>query len=87
MNQKKTLELNPRHPVVLELLHRIEEGAEDTTTSDLARVLYETAVLRSGYALKDSMDFATRIDRMLRLSLDVDPSAEVGGWVWPVGGA
>ena len=49
----------------------------DETTMDLARVLYETAVLRSGYALKDSSDFAGRIERMMRLSLGVDLEAPV----------
>ena len=45
--------------------------------SDLAHVLYETVVLRSGFTLSDSGDFALRIERMLRLSLGVDLSAEV----------
>eukprot|EP01137_Pigoraptor_chileana_P031204 Opistho-2@18677 len=75
--QKKILEINPRHPLVKELLKRVDNDAEDETTSDLARVLYETAVLRSGYALKDSADFATRIERMLRLSMDVDVDAKI----------
>ena len=75
--QKKTLEINPRHPLIRELQRRIENEEQDQTTSDLARVLYEAAALRSGYALKDSADFAGRIERMLRLSLGVDISAEV----------
>ncbi len=49
---------------------------QDETTSDLARVLYETAVLRSGFTLKDSGDFAMRIERMLRLSMGVDLTTE-----------
>lgn len=75
--QKKTLEINPRHPLIRELQRRIENEEQDQTTADLARVLYEAAALRSGYALKDSADFAGRIERMLRLSLGVDVSAEV----------
>ena len=76
-SQKKTLEINPRHPLVKELRRRVEADEQDETTGDLARVLYETAVLRSGFALKDSGDFAKRIERMLRLSLGVDVTAEV----------
>ena len=75
--QKKTLEINPRHPLIKELQRRVEAEEQDETTSDLARVLYESAVLRSGFTLKDSGDFASRIERMLRLSLGVDLSAEV----------
>lgn len=76
-SQKKTLELNPGHPLVRELLHRVKENEADATTEDLAKLLYETSVLRSGYSLKDSVDFASRIERMLRLSLDVDPEAKI----------
>ena len=76
--QKKTLEINPRHPLIRELQRRVEKEEQDQTTSDLARVLYEAALLRSGFTLKDSADFAGRIERMLRLSLGVDLSAEVG---------
>ena len=76
-DQKKTLEINPRHPLIKELKRRVEEEQADQTTIDLARVMYESAVLRSGFALKDSSDFATRIERMLRLSLNIDADAEV----------
>ena len=76
-SQKKTLEINPRHPLIKELQRRVENEEQDETTIDLANVLYETAVLRSGYGLKDSGDFAGRIERMLRLSLGVDLKAPV----------
>ena len=55
------------------------EKAGDQTTKDLARVMFESAVLRSGFALQDSAGFATRIERMLRLSLGVDVDAPVSG--------
>ena len=70
-SQKKTMEVNPRHPLVKELLRRTETNKEDQTTKDLAVVLFETATLRSGYVLKDSALFADRIERMLRLSMDI----------------
>ena len=54
-NQKKTLEVNPRHPLVKELLKRVETDKEDKTAKDLARVLFETATLRSGYIIKVSL--------------------------------
>ena len=55
----------------------MSDDETDTTTVDLANVLYETAMLRSGYALQDSSNFAGRIERMLRLSLGVDLEAPV----------
>ncbi|XP_077985225.1 endoplasmin-like [Glandiceps talaboti] len=78
--QKKILEVNPRHPLVKELKAKIEADEEDQTAKDLAGLLFETAVLRSGYQLEDSASFAGRIERMLKLSLDIDPEAKVEEW-------
>ncbi|KAI1726655.1 hsp90 protein domain-containing protein [Ditylenchus destructor] len=47
-NQKKTFEINPRHPVVKELLKRVEADPEDSVAVSTAELLFETATLRSG---------------------------------------
>merc|ERR1711976_273353 len=78
--QKRTLEINPRHPLVKELKERVETDKDDQTTKDLAEVLFETATLRSGYTLGDTAAFAGRIERMLRLSLDVPLDQPVEEW-------
>ena len=70
-NQKKTLEINPRHPLIKELRSRVDTDKEDQTTKDLAEVLFEAATLRSGYVLQDTAAFSDRIERMLRLSMDI----------------
>jgi len=75
--QKKTLEINVYHPLIKELQKRVETNKEDQTAKDLARVMFETATMRSGFAIKDSADFAGRIERMLRLSMGVDLDAKV----------
>uniref|UniRef100_A0A8C9SHW1 Endoplasmin n=1 Tax=Scleropages formosus TaxID=113540 RepID=A0A8C9SHW1_SCLFO len=69
-SQKKTLEVNPKHPLIREILKR--NDAEDQTAADLAVVLFETATLRSGYQLTDTKAYGDRIERMLRLSMNVD---------------
>lgn len=74
--QKKILEINVYHPLVIELNKRMTADPEDKTALDLTRVMFETATLRSGYAIKDSADFAKRIESMLRLSMGVDPDAK-----------
>lgn len=48
--------MNPRHPLVKELLKRVETDKEDKTAKDLARVLFETATLRSGFMIKVKVD-------------------------------
>ncbi|XP_075065394.1 endoplasmin [Mixophyes fleayi] len=76
-SQKKTLEVNPRHPLIKDMLRRVKENEDDQTVSDLAVVLLETATLRSGYQLPDTKAYGERIERMLRLSLNIDLDAKV----------
>ena len=76
-SQKKTLEINPRHPLVKTLLAKVEDDTDDVTAKDLAVVMYETAVLRSGFQLQDSAAFAGRIERMLKISMNLDPNERV----------
>ncbi|VDP44032.1 unnamed protein product [Heligmosomoides polygyrus] len=76
-SQKKTFEINPRHPVIKELLRRVVNDKEDPKAKDTALLLFETATLRSGYALADQVGFAERIESVLRQSLDVAHDATV----------
>ncbi|XP_009073394.1 PREDICTED: endoplasmin [Acanthisitta chloris] len=76
-SQKKTFEINPRHPLIKDMLRRVKENEDDKTVSDLAVVLFETATLRSGYMLPDTKEYGDRIERMLRLSLNIDLDAKV----------
>ncbi|XP_012735810.2 endoplasmin [Fundulus heteroclitus] len=76
-SQKKTLEINPKHPLVKQMLSRVTSDAEDQTASDLAVVLFETATLRSGYQLADTKAYGDRIERMLRLSMNVPLDEQV----------
>lgn len=55
----------------------MDTDPDDQTTKDLAVVLFETATLRSGYGLQDTAGFAGRVERMLRLSVDVSLEEEV----------
>lgn len=75
--QKKTFELNPRHPLIKEMLNRVKDIEDDMTATDLAVVLFETATLRSGYQLPDTKEYGDRIERMLRLSMNIDLNAQV----------
>lgn len=76
-NQRKTLEINPRHPIIRELKNRIEEDEEDQTNKDLAVLLFDTATLRSGFSLQDTFDFAHRIENVLKLSMDISLDEKV----------
>jgi HSP90 family molecular chaperone len=69
---KKTMEINPRHPIVVELLKRSEESPDDEDTKDLAWILHDTALLNSGFPVSDAKTFSARMYRMLKNGLALD---------------
>lgn len=75
--QKKTLEINPGHPVIKDLLRRVEADEDDEVAKDLAVVLYETSAIRSGFAVPDSVGFMERVEKMLRRGLNISPDEKV----------
>ncbi len=72
MASKKTLEINPRHPIITELKARAAAGTADAQTADIASLLYDTALLNSGFAMDDSRDFATRMYRLMKSGLALE---------------
>lgn len=71
LNQKKTLEINPRHPLMRELLRRVEADEADETAKEMALMMFRTATLRSGFMLQETSDFADTIEKMMRQTLGV----------------
>jgi molecular chaperone HtpG len=78
MVSKKTLEINPEHAIIGELRKKAEQDKNDKTLKDLVCLLFDTALLSSGFSLDDPSSFSQRIHRMVKLglSLDVDDEQE-----------
>merc|ERR1712025_531868 len=71
MVSKKTMELNPTHPIMLELKKKAGEDKSDKTVKDLIWLLFDTSLLSSGFSLEEPTQFAGRIHRMIKLGLSL----------------
>jgi len=72
MAAKKHLEVNPDHPIIETLRQKADADKNDKSVKDLVMLLYETALLCSGFALEDPQTHASRIHRMIKLGLGID---------------
>merc|ERR1712010_311309 len=77
MSGRKTLEVNANHPVVVALLTKVKADKEDKTAVDTAQVLFQTALIESGYEIADPSALVNRVYRLMSKELGVDPDAPI----------
>merc|ERR1711879_1007958 len=75
MAGRKTLEINPNHPVVVDLLSKVKASESDEAAGNTAEVLFQTAIIESGYEIADPSALVNRVYRMMSKELGVDPDA------------
>merc|ERR1712182_78036 len=77
MAGRKTLEINANHPVVYDLLMKIKADKEDKVSLDTAQVLFQTALIESGYEIADPSALVKRVYRLMSKELGVDPDSPI----------
>merc|ERR1712151_151124 len=75
MSGRKTLEVNPNHPVIIDLLSKVKADKSDAAAMDTAAVLFQTALIESGYEIADPSALVNRVYRLMSKELGVDPDA------------
>merc|ERR1712205_220962 len=79
MKSKRMFEINPRHPMIVELNSRVKDSKADDSTKDMIMSLYLSAVVGAGYQLmpEDAQDFSERVTRMVTAGLGVEADPEL----------
>merc|ERR550532_162052 len=75
MSGRKTLEINPNHPVIVDLLGKVKADKDNKAAIDTAQVLFQTALIESGYEIADATALVNRVYRLMSKELGVDPDA------------
>mgnify|MGYP000222741214 CR=1 FL=1 len=77
MVSKKTMEINPDHPVIAELKKKALADSGDRTIKDLIWLLFETSLLTSGFQLDDPTAFGNRIHKMISFALNINEDDKI----------
>merc|ERR1712238_381455 len=68
---------NANHPVIVNLLSKVKADKDDAAALDTAQVLFQTALIESGYEIADPSALVARVYRLMSKELGVDPDAPI----------
>lgn len=80
MLARKTLEINPGHPIIKRMLEKVQEADNkdpEASIVELSDILFDTALLNSGFNVEDSTKFFEKVERMVRKGFEVDENEKI----------
>ena len=72
MRSRKIMQVNPRHPLIVNLKNLVEEDAESEVARDYANLLFDSSLMNSGFMIEEPNAFATRLYSLMKESLQID---------------
>ena len=73
MTSKKNLEINPTHPIIMDLREKLKDEESKRVAGDLVNLLFDTSLINCGFVLEAPADFSNRIFNIIGLGLGLDP--------------
>ena len=70
MLAKKTLELNPSHPVMKKMLNEVkdsEDGTLSEASTEYADLMFQMAILNSGFNVENPMDLTEPLEKLIKV--------------------
>ena len=81
MKGKKTMEINPSSPVIAQL--RKQKDADESLAKDNCQLLFDTALLTSGFTVDSPAEFAARVFKLMTAQAITEGKAPPGGAIEP----
>ena len=81
MKGKKTMEINPSSPVIAQL--RKQKDADEALAKDNCQLLFDTALLTSGFTVDSPAEFAARVFKLMTAQAITEGEAPPGGAIEP----
>lgn len=75
MLAKKTLELNPHHSIMKEMLNKLKSSTDnelDKNTEDLATLMYNMAMLNSGFNIDEPTAFTGKLHQLINVGFGLE---------------
>lgn len=77
MGGKKIMEINIKHPMIMKLQEGImKTSMNEHVMKDVIQLMYDTAMVASGYSHEDPSTFSSRIYKMIGLGINADVEEE-----------